>query len=154
MEKDKVDYMHAEMIRKIMQDMLKSSNTIDVIVESVKVLDERLEKLMEIKIVNGRGIPGTGSLSEAVGIIIDNIEEISKQVNDLDKKVAITPEKVKCIVEENIDMIVDLVDEYREENKDKGYQHKNNKMQYFQNILFFVSILVNIIMFIHLNIRK
>ena len=148
------DYIHAEMISKLMQDMLKLSDTINGIQNSVRNLDNKLEDLTKVKVVNGGGIPAIASLPEAVKILIDNIDTISKQVNDLDKKVAITPEKVKCIVEENIDMIVDLVDEYREENKDKGYQHKNNKMQYFQNILFFVSILVNIIMFIHLNIRK
>ncbi len=151
---DNDDLMHANMISKLMQDMLKLSDTINGIQKSLNGLNDKLEDLSKVKVINGGGIPATASLPEAVKILIDNVEKINVKMVEMNSKVEITPDKVKHIVEENIDMIVDIVDDYREDNKDKGYQHKNNKMQYFQNILFFVSILINVIMFIHMNLRK
>jgi len=148
------DYMHAEMISKLMQDMLKLADTINRIQQSVDNLDNKLEDLTKVKVINGGGIPAIASLPEAVKILIDNVEKIDNKVVELDKKIEITSDKVKCIVEENIDMIVDIVDDYREDNKDKRYQHKNNKLEYSAKILLFISTLVNVIMFIYINLRK
>jgi len=79
--------------------------------------------------------------------------ELVKETNNLVKDNVITNEKVIRSVENNLEPIVNMTDEFRAARGDKNAIRLNNKFDLLKNILFYLSFIVNIIMFIHFRIK-
>jgi nitrogen fixation/metabolism regulation signal transduction histidine kinase len=126
--------IHAESIAMLQGKTLNVEMDIQSIKTDIKDINHRLDKLSRVEYKNGGGMPSSADLSTFLNMIYEKIN------------VGIIKE-----VENNIEDIVKIADKYRESKQDKKTIQWNNRMQFLMFIIAFLSVIVNIILFIHIG---
>ncbi len=134
MAEDNKCLIHAESIAMLQGKTFNIEGDIGNIKENIKDINNRLDKLGKVQYINGGGMPSTTDLSTFLSMIY---EKINVSIVD--------------VVEHNIEDIVKIADKHRENNKDKRTIQWNNRMQFVMFIIAFLSVIVNIVLFIHIG---
>ena len=132
--------VHAESIAMLQGDTHYLKANIQTIKEDVANINKRIDRLSRVEYKNGGGMPSSTDLSSFLEMIYTSV-----------KKMSVTKEQMLNDVQSNIEEIVKIADEYRATKQDKKTIQWNNKMQFMMFIIAFISVLVNIVLFIHIG---
>ena len=150
-EYDKYEY-HATAVPDMKKEFIDLQTSTQKINERLDILSEQLNTITSIQIINGGGIPVKATIADLLPRMYHKITELEKKIDNM----AINDEKVLMFVKNNADKIIPIVDKRRKELDKENVEYSNiknqntiNKMNIMWYIIFFISVIINIISFIY-----